>query len=175
MLVGEIATAHGLKGEVSVKIFSDNESRFGPGASLLVGLDPAAARPVTVEVVSSRHGRAYVKFKEIEDRTSAEALRGLDIFGSVDDVPALGPDAYWTHDLIGLRVEDMHGKNLGTLSEIQERGEQDLWTVDTPTGGVLLPAAKQIVVTVDLGAGLIVVDPPAGLFPEEEAAKPEES
>jgi len=169
LLVGEIATAHGLKGEVSVKIFSEYEARFAPGASLLVGLDPNSARKLTVESFSARHGRAYLKFKEVEDRTSAEALRRLDVFGNVDDLPELGADTYWMHDLVGLRVENMDGRPLGELSEIQERGEQDLWIVDTAAGPVLLPAVRQFVVTVDLDARVIVVDPPAGLFPEEKS------
>jgi len=170
LLVGEIATAHGLKGEVSVKIFSEYEARFAPGATLLVGLDPNSARKLTVESFSARHGRAYLKFKEVGDRTSAEELRRLDVFGNVDDLPELGPDTYWMHDLVGLRVENMDGRTLGELSEIQERGEQDLWIIDTPAGQVLLPAVRQFVVTVDLAARVIVVDPPAGLFPEAQSA-----
>ncbi|MGI8427324.1 MAG: ribosome maturation factor RimM [Actinomycetota bacterium] len=169
--MGEIATAHGLKGEVSVKIFSDNEARFAPGSALLVGADPNSAKSLIVQSFNSHHGRAYLKFKEVNDRSSAEALRRMDVFGNLDDLPELGPDTYWMHDLIGLGVEDLEGKVLGTLSEIEERGEQDLWTVDTAGGQVLLPAAKQIIVSVDLDARLIIVDPPAGLFPAQDPSE----
>ena len=59
---------------------------------------------------------------------------------------------------------DVGGRDLGVISDVLHRTEQDLWQVQTPSGAVLVPAAKDIVVGVDLEARRVTVDPPAGLF-----------
>ena len=80
------------------------------------------------------------------------------------DLPALPEDAFWERDLVGLAVVDSGGRRLGVVSAVLSRAEQDLWEVESPEGKVLLPAAKAIVVSVDLAQRKVTVDPPAGLF-----------
>lgn len=108
--------------------------------------------------------RILVAFEGVADRTAAEALRGAWIFAADSDLPELEEGAYWERDLLGLRVVDTQGTELGRMSGVVGRAEQDLWEVTTPRGPILVPAARDIVVSVDLDAGLITVDPPAGLF-----------
>lgn len=148
-----------------VRSFSENPARFQPGATILVGRDPEGAVPMEIAQVRPQPpDRLIVALSGVADRTGAEALRGLSIFVPAGDLPPLPEDAYWEQDLIGLAVVDTAGRPLGEISEVLSRPEQDLWQVETPTGPVLVPAAKGIVVGVDLGAGRVTVDPPAGLF-----------
>lgn len=113
-------------------------------------------------------GRALVKFSGIEDRTAAETVRGLLVFVESDQVGDLETGSYWEHELVGADVTNISGLHLGTVIGVEERLEQDIWQVDTGDGSVLLPAAKAIVISVDLQKKRIVVDPPLGLFPGDE-------
>lgn len=168
IIVGEVLRAHGLRGEVVVISFSENPHRFARGARLLVGADPGRARELVV--TSSRPqppDRVLLAFSGITERTGAEALRGARIFAPPEDLPELPPGSYWERDLIGLAVLDRSGARLGSIAGVLSRLEQDLWQVVAPDGAtVLLPAAKEIVLSVDLDAGQVIVDPPTGLFGE---------
>jgi 16S rRNA processing protein RimM len=162
VLVGEILKAHGIRGEVVVRSYTENPERFRRGVRLWVG--PDLGRASEMVVGAARHqqpGRLLVGFDPALDRTGAEALR---VFAAAAELPDLPEDAYWEHDLVGLSVVDVAGRALGTLTAVLARAEQDIWAVEAPAGMVLLPAAKAIVVSVDLAAGRVTVDPPAGLF-----------
>jgi 16S rRNA processing protein RimM len=159
-----------VRGEVVVRALSDNPTRFQPGSRLLVGPDVDKVVEMVIDAVrpqqpGSQSGRLLVTFDLVADRSAAEALRGCRIFAPAGALPELPDDMFWERDLVGLPVVDVHGTDLGVISAVLSRAEQDLWEVQTPGGRpVLLPAAKGIVVSVDLGAGRVTVDPPAGLF-----------
>jgi 16S rRNA processing protein RimM len=156
---------HGVRGEVAVRSLSENPARFQPGARLLVGQDIEQAVEMVVGAVRPQQpGQLLVAFDGVPDRTAAEALRGRRIFADAADLPELPDDVYWERDLVGLPVVDVGGAALGVISAVISRTEQDLWEVQTPSGSVLLPAAKGIVVSVDLKERRVTVDPPAGLF-----------
>ena len=156
---------HGIRGEVVVRSLSENPARFQPGARLLVGAGVDAAVEMVIGGVRAQQpGRLLITFDGIPDRTGAEALRGQRIFAHAEVLPDLPDDVFWERDLVGLPVVDVEGAALGIISAVLSRTEQDLWEVQTPAGPVLLPAAKAIVVSVDLKARRVTVDPPAGLF-----------
>lgn len=162
--MGEILGAHGIRGEVAVRVHSENPARFGPGAQLLVGRDAAAVQPMRV-ASSRRHGkRLFVLFEGVSDRAEAQVLSGSLVFIAAKDLPELEAGAFWEHQLLGLEVREPGGRTLGVISSIMVREEQDLWEVATSAGPVLLPAARDLVKTVDLEARVVVVEPPEGLF-----------
>lgn len=105
-----------------------------------------------------------VVFEGIADRNGADKLRGSLIFVGPGELPDAEEDAYWEHDLIGAEVFDVDGRRRGKISRIFAREEQDLWEVETEDGAVLVPAAKDVVVSVDARGGKVVIDPPEGLF-----------
>jgi 16S rRNA processing protein RimM len=119
-----------------------------------------------MDIADSRPHQAAVavKFEEVDDRAAAETLRDRLIFVAPSALEALEEDAYWEHELVGLDVVDSHGLRLGHLTEVLSRPEQDLWKVETQSGPVLFPAAKELVLAVDLEAGEVVVNPPDGMF-----------
>lgn len=159
--------AHGVRGEVAVRPYTENPERFHPGSPLWVGREPGSAREVIVASCRPHQpGRLLIGFDPPLDRAAAEALRGLMLFAGHEELPDLPDDTYWERDLLGLAVHDVAGRRLGVISGVLSRAEQDLWEVDTRAGPVLLPAAKGIVVSVDLAAGRVTVDPPGGLFGE---------
>lgn len=170
ILVGEVVKAHGIRGEVAVKVLSENPERFTQGARLLVGTTPRDAK--SMSIVETRGDsrvpeRILVRFADVLDRSSAEGLRGKLIFVPVSEVAAPDEDAYWEHEIVGSEVVDLDGERVGTLKAVHPRTEQDLWEVDTGSGSAFIPAAKDLIVSVDTKSRRIVIDPPEGLFNED--------
>lgn len=162
--VGRVVKPHGLRGEVQVKVLTENERRFAAGSELFAGLDVDKVSPVSV--ASSRYHKTglRVRFSGFDDPANAETLRGMYLFVPVAELRRLGEDEFWEHELIGLAVRHVDGSELGILAAVIERPGPDLWTIETGRGGVLFPAAKELVRRVDLKRRVVIVDPPEGLF-----------
>ena len=160
--VGRVARAHGVKGEVAVLPLSEVEARFREGSRLFVG--EGSSRTLTVISSRPHRQRLLVSFEELRDRTEAEALGGAYLFVPADSSPSLPPGEYWPHQLIGCEVETAGGRALGRLREVIHTAANDVWAVDGADGSeVLIPALKDVVRTVDLDAGRIVVEAIPGL------------
>jgi 16S rRNA processing protein RimM len=160
LLAGQIGKPHGLDGEVYVVPISDDPHRFEPGSALL---DPEDRKLVVAE--SRRHrDRLLVRIEGVEDREGAERLRGLSLYVTPEDLRRLGDDEFWPHDLVGSEVRTTDGDVVGRVAEVVPGAAQDLLRVDTEGGPKLVPMAKDIVVEVNTAGGVVVVDPPEGLF-----------
>jgi len=168
LVVGRILRPHGLRGELSVEVRTDDpEQRFAAGSVL--GTDPAEAGPLTVEASRWHSGRLLVSFTGIVDRTDAESLRGAWLTIDAADVPLPeGPDEFRDHQLTGLSVVTISGDLVGTVTDVLHHG-QALLAVAPPAGTsrraeVLVPFVAAIVVEVDLAGQRLVIDPPPGLL-----------
>lgn len=165
LVVGRIGRAHGVHGELAVEARTDDvEHRFSPGS--LLDTDPAQAGPLRVDGVRAHHGRLLIRFEGVCDRGGAEKLRGvLLVADSATSIRPQDPDEYWDHDLVGLRATHVDGSHLGRVTAVVHAGGSELLVVDRVGGGEsLIPFVSAIVPRVDVAAGLIVVDPPAGLL-----------
>ena len=165
LVVGRIARAHGVGGEVAVEVRTDSpELRFAPGTR--VETDPAERGPLTVRRTRWHAGRLLVGFDEVPDRTAAELLRGtLLVADSATSPPADDPDDFWDHQLIGLRVITMAGEEVGVVDDVVHPPGADLLVVGAREGAeVLVPFVRAIVPDVDLARGHLVIDPPEGLL-----------
>jgi 16S rRNA processing protein RimM len=165
LLVGRIVKPHGLRGEVLIRVLSDNPDRFAAGAELLWGADLDSAQPVTIVSSRDHKGALLVFFEGIHSLEEAEPLREWLLFVGASEIGELeDEDAFWEHQVIGLDVLHVNGTALGRVADVLARPAQDLWSIETASGEVLFPAAKELVVSVDLDAGKVVIDPPEGLF-----------
>ena len=168
--VGRLTKAHGLKGAIKVELYTDDpEGRFTPGA--IFSLQVPTGTPwhgKTLELIELKwyNLQPVAFFKGILDRTAAEGLIKaiLWVDQDMDELPA-EEDAWFDHQLIGLRVI-RDGAQVGTVKAIDHFPAQDLITVTTETGDVLVPFVKAIVASVDVKAGTLTVTPPVGLFEE---------
>jgi 16S rRNA processing protein RimM len=193
LVVGRITRPHGVRGEVSVEVRTDEpERRFAVGSVLAT--DPAEAGPLTVVSARWHTGRLLVGFAGIADRNQAEGLRGIWLTldsaqaGSSDD-----PDEFHDHELIGLAVVTVSGEPVGQVTDVRHQG-QDLLVIEpdqaatarsgdrgpgdpgaVPRGSragsrppgpapLLVPFVAAIVPEVDVAAGRLVIDPPPGLL-----------
>ena len=184
LVVGQIGKPHGVRGEVSVAVRTDEpEERFVAGSVFAtevprdrrVNAGPAAAVPgvpyqvppaLVIESVRWHQGRGIVQFEGVHDRNVAEALRGVLLqVESSTLTPPSDPDEFHDHQLVGLRVVSVDGDDLGAVARIDHAPASDLIVLDKSGGGTaLIPFVSELVPTVDLAGGRIVVDLPDGLL-----------
>jgi 16S rRNA processing protein RimM len=166
VVVGRIGRPHGIRGEVTVEVRTDEpDERFAPGAVLLV--DTPAGR-LDVERVHWHSGRLLVTFAGVTDRSEAEALRGLLLHVDRDeDASPEDPEEFYDSALVGCRVVTRDGIEVGTVIEVAHLPAQDLLVLEGAYGEVLVPFVESIVPEVDVVERRIVIDPPAGLLGEE--------
>jgi 16S rRNA processing protein RimM len=175
--VGRIGKAHGIRGEVSVELWTDEPGRrFADGAQLIVRRRPGGGPPpehptLTVAATRWHQERLLVRFAELADRNAAEAARGLDLLTVVapDERPA-DPEEFYDHQLVGLTVVTTEGLPVGVVGEVLHSGAQDLLVVRRDgREDALVPFVSALVPEVDLGGGrLVVADRPGLLEPLEE-------
>ncbi|AXI79620.1 ribosome maturation factor RimM [Peterkaempfera bronchialis] len=170
LVVGRIGRAHGIRGDVTVEVRTDEpELRLAPGAVLLT--DPPSAGPLTVESGRVHSGRLLLRFAGVGDRNAAEALRNTVLIAEVDpaELPD-DPDEYYDHQLVGLDVVLRDGTRVGEVSEVVHLPYQDLLSVTTGDGReVLVPFVERIVPEIDLEEQRAVIDPPPGLIDPDRA------
>ncbi|MGP3981156.1 ribosome maturation factor RimM [Streptomyces sp. KR80] len=170
LVVGRIGRAHGIKGEVTVEVRTDEpELRLAPGAVLAT--DPASVGPLTIETGRVHSGRLLLRFDGVRDRTAAEALRNVLLIAEVDpeETPE-DPEEFYDHQLIDLDVVTVDGTEVGRIAEITHLPYQDLLVVECPDGGeVLVPFVAEIVPEIDLEEQRAVIDPPPGLLDSSRA------
>ena len=162
LVVGHIGKAHGIKGEVLVTVRTDEpEQRFVPGAVFTT-----ASGTLTLEDFRWHQGRVIAQFEGVHDRNLAEELRGTELqVDSAELTAPADPDEFHDHQLVGLRVVSVAGEELGTVARIDHAPSSDLLVVTKPAGGTaLIPFVAQMVPTVDLAGGRVVVDLPEGLL-----------
>lgn len=173
VVVGRIGKPHGVKGELSVELRTDEpERRFAVGAVLRArtpqGDVPGAGRPATLTVKGTRwhQSRLLVTFEEVRDRNGAEAVRGSLLAVEVDpaEVPE-DPEEFYDHQLVGLKVVTADGREIGEVADVVHGTAQDLLSVRTPDGReVLVPFVAALVPEIDLAGGRVVVEDLPGLL-----------
>ncbi|MEV7088182.1 ribosome maturation factor RimM [Streptomyces sp. NPDC093085] len=175
LVVGRIGRAHGIKGEVTVEVRTDEpEVRLGPGAVLAT--EPASAGPLTIENGRVHSGRLLLRFAGVRDRNGAEALRNILLIAEVDpeELPE-DPDEFYDHQLMDLDVVLADGTEIGRITEISHLPSQDLFIVERPDGSeVMIPFVEEIVTEIDLTEQRAVIEPPPGLIDDRAETVPGE-
>jgi 16S rRNA processing protein RimM len=160
--VATVGGAHGLRGEVRLAVHTDDPgTRLAPGTSLRT--EPAAAGPLTIADLSHRSNHWYVRFEGVADRTAAEGVRGVVLLA--EPLTDVEEDAWYPHELAGLRAETPDGEHLGEVEGIRHLPAQDVLILRENTGErTLVPFVRAIVPTVDVAGGRVVIDAPLGLL-----------
>ena len=162
--VGHVTRAHGIKGEVAVEVRSDEPGRFAHGATVFT----ESGRSLEVERSQPHGGRMLLKFAGVEDRTSAEALRGTVLVVPESWLAELPDGEYWPFQLAGCEVVTESGRSLGAVSEVIPNPANDLWVaVDGEGAETLVPAIRDVIVEVDIEAKRVLVRDVPGLTAPE--------
>ena len=176
VVVGRIGKPHGIRGEVTVDVRTDEpEKRYVPGVRLLAQPPRGSAfshPTLKVRRIRWHQSVLLVAFDEIPDRNAAEAARGVVLRATVpaDETPD-DPEEFYDHQLVGLAVHDVDGTHLGEVAGLVH-GAQDLLQVRTLDGrDALVPFVAALVPEVDVPGGRVVVADRPGLvspFPDED-------
>ncbi len=167
LVVARIGKAHSLRGEVVLDVRTDDpETRLAVGEVLAT--EPSSAGPLTVLSRRLHQGRWLVRFAEVGDRTAAEALRGVELV--VDADASDEEDAWYPHELRGLRAELTDGTVVGEVVALEHLPAHDALLVKETNGArTLVPFVTAIVPVVDVAGGRVVLDPPGGLLASDAA------
>ncbi|WNB84926.1 ribosome maturation factor RimM [Cellulomonas sp. ATA003] len=163
LTVARIGRAHGLRGEVALDLRTDSpEERLAVGQVLAT--EPASAGPLTVAATRSQHGRWFATFAEAGDRTAAEALQGVELVVEPDADD--DEDAWYPHELTGLRAELTDGTVVGRITGLEHLPAHDVLVLEEAgtRHRTLVPFVRAIVPVVDVPGGRVVLDPPGGLL-----------
>ncbi len=176
VVVGRIGRPHGVRGEVSVELRTDEpDRRYADGAVLTVRTTPGCPAPehATLTVAGTRwhQERLLVRFEQLDDRDAAERARDwlLEVVVPADATPA-ADDEYYDFQIVGLQVVTTDGAAAGTVKAVLHPGTQDLLVVAREgQEDALVPFVSALVPEVDLAGGRVVVaDRPGLLSPAED-------
>ena len=152
VVLAVVVKPHGLRGEVAIHSFNPDSELLKAGSRVWVA--PRTGGGKFMEVVETGHNR--LKLKGVSDRDGAEALRGAELSIPRAELPGLEPDELYLHDLIGYRVFDAQGRDLGIFRGLQMGGSQEYFVIDGARE-VLLPADAPVVASADSSARKLVL------------------
>ena len=160
LVVGRIGRAHGVLGEATIEVRTDNpDQRFTLGSKLTLD----SGRELIVKSARWHNQVLLLTFEGITDRNQIEALKDQLLSANVD-TSDLGPGEYHYQQLIGSTVFLNSGQLLGPVTEVVALPGQDLLAVEYQGRQVLIPMVKAIITSIDIENKKIVVDPPKGLI-----------
>ena len=163
-VVGRIARAHGIRGQVIVNLETDfPEERFQPGAELYIERN-GTVQSLRLTTVRFHRDRPVVGIDGVDTMNDAEALAGSELRVPRGCLAALPARTFYRHDLIGCSVETAGGQRVGTVRDVEGTLAGSRLVVDGADGEILIPLVTEICRTVDVKTKRIVIDAPEGLL-----------
>jgi len=159
--IGTVMRAHGIRG--MLRIFAASDAILSVRRVFIDGKEHK------VERVQPEKENFLVQLEGIRDRNQAEALQKKKLFAPKSELPALADDEVYVADLVGCRVFDVAGANLGEVTGTFPGGAHEILVVKSGDREFMLPMVDAIVTEVDVEARRIVCDPPEGLLDLDRA------
>jgi 16S rRNA processing protein RimM len=165
VLVGVIVGAHGIKGAVKIRCFTEDPKTIGT----LGPLTDASGRSYALTMLSSSKGQVLARIEGLADRNGAEALRSTQLFAARERFPRIDADEFYAGDLVGLTAIGRDGAALGTVKAILDYGAGAVLQISRAGGGedLLLPFTRSFVPEIDLAGRRLIVDPPSEIEAED--------
>lgn len=162
LCLGVIAGARGIHGEVRVRAFTErgeDVAAYGPLT------DETGGRSFTLANLRPIRGGVAARVEGVEDRTSAEALKGARLYVAREALPDLEDDEFYHADLMGARVVSPDGEEVGRVVALHDFGAGDMLEIERADGPPLVaPFTRETVPEIDMNEGRIVLTPPPGLW-----------
>jgi len=158
--IGEVVNVVGLRGELKIYPYSENKERFETLKTVYFD-----KTQVEIQQVRYKDNLVILKIQGVEDRTSAEAYRGKEVFMDDKDLEELPEGTYYIKDILGFLVEDRNRGIIGTLKDVKDNGAQNLFIIEKNNGSELLvPAVEEFFAGVDLERKVVLVDLIEGMY-----------
>ena len=162
VLLGTVARAHGVQGEVSVRVEDDDPAmEIVRSQSLCVELPGQPGAERAIEGARRTAKGVNVKFAEVDDRDAAQALRGAKVLQRRSLLTCVDDDELFTGDLLGLEARTKDGERLGRVESLGGGGEILVLEIATAGGELQVPLAETFVHEILLEEGVIVLTPPS--------------
>jgi 16S rRNA processing protein RimM len=162
--IARIARTRGNRGEVLADLYTDFPSRFALLSEVWLELSTGQRELLKLENAWEHKGRPVLKFAGVDTISAAEELVGAWVEIESDQAVPLSEGTYYDHELIGCRVQDLDGRDLGTVSEILHIAGNSQLVVNGFCGEFLVPANEHICREISIDEKLIVLDLPEGLI-----------
>lgn len=158
--IGKVTGAQGLKGEVRVYSYAENNDRFEKLDKVWLEDEEHI-----IENVRFHKNLVILKLDGITDRNAAEKVRNREVFMGEDELEQLPEGEYYVKDLIGLEAVDTEGNTIGKVTDILQNTPQDVYEIEKKDGKkALIPAVPDFLKKIDIEKGVIVFDPAEGLL-----------
>jgi len=159
IVIGRILAPWGTSGELKVAVITDFPQRFTPSAKVFIN-----RQPMTIDRTRWHKGQAIIRLSTINRIEDAQKLRGQPIEIHHSQLQPLPEGQYYHFQLIGLEVWTTRGESLGNITEILSSKSNDNYVVEGAGGKILIPAIEDVVKSIDLERGRIVIEPIEGLL-----------
>ena len=157
LLLGEVVRPQGIHGEVKLRHYTDDPSRFGDLETAYVRKEQRY-EPIRVTGVRINKDDVFLTLEGVNDRNEAEKLRGVQLWVDRAHAKPLGEDEVFIADILGATAYDTQGNELGRLKEVLTPGGVDVFVFATPDGTLMVPALKDVLLTLDADGGRIVMN-----------------
>ncbi|MGH7711476.1 MAG: ribosome maturation factor RimM [Gemmatimonadaceae bacterium] len=165
MRVALVRRAHGLRGEVLVRpLTARPENIFVAGRDLFVSDVVEDLSSLVIRGARTTKDGWLLAFDGVPDRSAAERWRGRYLWAPHDEETSLGNETPFAADLVGLLMQLADGSVIGTVSDFYDLPQGPILEVTRAEDRVLFPLRAEFVSRIDPARGVVVVDPPAGLF-----------
>ena len=157
--IGKILAPWGIKGKLKVEVATDFPQRFAPSSNVYVN-----RQLMTIDSTQWRKGKAIIKLNLIDSIEDAEKLLGQLVEIHHGQLHPLPEGQYYHFQLIGLEVWTTQGELLGNITEILTTLGNDNYVVSGARGEILIPAIEDVIKSIDLDKGCLLIEPIEGLL-----------
>lgn len=162
--LGKIVGKYSFKGELLIKLDSDNPEQHTQLESVFVELNKSLV-PFFIEQSSLQKSQLLrVRFEDVNDEATAEELIKSAVYLPIELLPELKGDQFYYHEIIGFRVEDLHQGFIGTMKGVNDHSPQALFEIDQDGKEILVPINDQFISKLDKANKTITLDLPDGLL-----------
>lgn len=155
ILIGIISTAHGIKGCMKLRTFSETPTDI---AKYPLYTETGEPFPKFKIIRWQEGGFLIISLPDVQDRDKALALRGVKLYVRREDLPAPKEDTFYYADLEGLQVQDTEGKTIGKVLSVEDYGAGALLEIQAGDTTFLAPFKAEIITAVDTAAGFLLID-----------------
>jgi 16S rRNA processing protein RimM len=162
--IAKLRKVFGLRGEFKIDSYSRTAEEFETVDEIVMGMNEHSTVPCKIESVKKRGEEICLKLVGVDDKTSADMLRGQYLFVEESRRIKLSDKQFFVDELIGCSVVDERGTVLGMVSSIETSPAHTVYNVRTSAGYVMLPVVPEFIMKVEIEKKKIIVRPPEGMF-----------
>jgi 16S rRNA processing protein RimM len=169
IVIGKVSRPHGMKGEIRIEYFNpENPHFFSRYQMIFIQGDKGSPQPYRPIAVRPHKKFILALLEGVGTREEAEQLKGKAVLVDSADLPPLDEDEYYWHEILGMQVVTEEGGNVGKITEILPTGSNDVYVVREGKKESLIPAIKDVIISIDKKARTIVIRPFEGLLKEDD-------